>query len=333
MPNFTNWGWAPHAISAEHGEGITDLVEAALAGFSRRGKLEQAGRRRPHRRRRPPECGKSTLVNTLVGEERVVTFDQPGTTRDAIDVELTLKGRRYVLVDTAGLRRRGRVFESVEKFSVVKTLQAVDRAHVAISCFDAQSDISDQDAHIAGFILERGRAVVVACEQVGRARMLTRATRRSAQLRASCGSSRSRISLHLRARRPGCRSHARVGGRRLPGGDGEAAHSQAHARAHCRGGEAGAARSGLSRPKLRYAHQGGSNPPIVVVHGTALSAVPESYRRYLEADFRKASAWKARRCGSNSRAAEPFRGLIHLSMGAGGLGARKSRIQKHFEVA
>ena len=153
---------APHAISAEHGEGVSDLVEAALAGFPAEEEREQAdgavriavvGR---------PNAGKSTLVNTLVGEERVVTFDQPGTTRDAIDVELTVKGRRYVLVDTAGLRRRGRVFESVEKFSVVKTLQAIDSANVAILVLDAQSDISDQDAHIAGFILERGRAVVVA---------------------------------------------------------------------------------------------------------------------------------------------------------------------------
>src|SRR5262249_27687569 len=103
-----------------------------------------------------------TLVNALVGEERVVVFDQPGTTRDAIDVEFTMKGRRYVLVDTAGLRRRGKVFESVEKFSVVKALQAIDRCNVAILVLDAQADIADQDAHIAGFILERGRAVVVA---------------------------------------------------------------------------------------------------------------------------------------------------------------------------
>src|SRR5207247_9116820 len=98
----------------------------------------------------------------LVGEERVVTFEEPGTTRDAIDVELAVRGRRYVLVDTAGVRRRGKVFESVEKFSVVKTLQAIDRANVAVLVLDAQGEISDQDAHIAGFVLERGRAVVVA---------------------------------------------------------------------------------------------------------------------------------------------------------------------------
>ena len=153
---------APYAVSAEHGEGVRDLVEAALADFPverESGEPDSAVRIAIVGR---PNAGKSTLVNALVGEERVVTFEEPGTTRDAIDVELQVQGRRYVLVDTAGLRRRGKVFESVEKFSVIKTLQAIDRANVAVLVVDAQGEISDQDAHIAGFILERGRAVVVA---------------------------------------------------------------------------------------------------------------------------------------------------------------------------
>src|SRR5438552_4010404 len=153
---------APYAISAEHGGGVHDLVEAALADFpaeKESGETDSAVRIAIVGR---PNAGKSTLVNALVGEERMVTFEEPGTTRDAIDVELAIRGRRYVLVDTAGLRRRGKVFESVEKFSVVKTLQAIDRANVAVLVLDAQGGISDQDAHIAGFILERGRAVVVA---------------------------------------------------------------------------------------------------------------------------------------------------------------------------
>ncbi len=153
---------APHAISAEHGEGVRDLIDAALADFppeTEGGEPDSAVRIAIVGR---PNAGKSTLVNALVGEERVVTFEEPGTTRDAIDVELEVRGRRYVLVDTAGLRRRGKVFESVEKFSVIKTLQAVDRANVAVLVVDAQGEISDQDAHIAGFILGRGRAVVVA---------------------------------------------------------------------------------------------------------------------------------------------------------------------------
>jgi GTP-binding protein len=278
---------APFAISAEHGEGVSDLVETALAGFPEEREPEEAdgavriavvGR---------PNAGKSTLVNTLVGEERVVTFDQPGTTRDAIDVELTLRGRRYVLVDTAGLRRRGRVFESVEKFSVVKTLQAIERAHVAILVLDAQADISDQDAHIAGFILERGRAVVVAVNKWDGmddyARdMAKRAVARKLKFL-------SFAQFHYISARDG-RGVARV----IASVD--AAYRAAMAklptprltRALIAAVEKQAPpRSGLSRPKLRYAHQGGSNPPIVVVHGTGLAAVTESYRRYLEADFRR----------------------------------------------
>src|SRR6185295_15898514 len=109
-----------------------------------------------------PNVGKSTLVNRLLGEERVIAFAEPGTTRDAIEVELDWEGRRYTLVDTAGIRRRGKVFESVEKFSVVKTLQAIERANVAILVVDAAQNISEQDAHIGGYILEAGRALVVA---------------------------------------------------------------------------------------------------------------------------------------------------------------------------
>jgi GTP-binding protein len=278
---------APRAISAEHGEGVIDLVDAALADFpveEESGEPDGAIRVAIVGR---PNAGKSTLVNALVGEERVVTFDRPGTTRDAIDVELSIGGRRYVLVDTAGLRRRGRVFESVEKFSVVKTLQAIDRANVAILVLDAQSEISDQDAHIAGFILERGRAVVIAVNKWdgldGYARdMAKRAIARKLRFL-------SFAHFHYISAREG-RGVARV----LASVD--SAYRAAMAklptpkltRALLAAVEKQAPpRSGLSRPKLRYAHQGGSNPPIVVVHGTALSAVPDSYRRYLEADFRK----------------------------------------------
>jgi GTPase len=278
---------APHAISAEHGEGVSDLVDAALAGFPEEEDREAAddairiavvGR---------PNAGKSTLVNTLVGEERVVTFDQPGTTRDAIDVELTIRGRRYVLVDTAGLRRRGRVFESVEKFSVVKTLQAIDRCNVAILVLDAQSEIADQDAHIAGFILERGRAVVVAVNKWDGLESDARDTAKRAIARKLKFLSFAHFH-YISARE----------GRGIAGvlASVDAAYRAAMAKLPTpkltRALIAAVAkqappRSGLSRPKLRYAHQGGSNPPIVVVHGSALSAVSGSYRRYLEADFRR----------------------------------------------
>src|SRR5437867_3005524 len=234
-----------------------------------------------------PNAGKSTLVNALVGEERVVTFEEPGTTRDAIDVELVVQGRRYVLVDTAGLRRRGKVFESVEKFSVVKTLQAIDRANVAVLVLDAQGGISDQAAHIAGFILERGRAVVVAVNKwdgmdsyardmtkraiARRLKFLSFARFHYISARAGRVLAKLVDSVHAAYRA----AMAKLPTPRLTRALIAAVAKQAPPRA------------GLSRPKLRYAHQGGSNPPIVVVHGTALNAVSDGYRRYLEADFRR----------------------------------------------
>jgi len=278
---------APYAISAEHGEGVHDLVEAALADFpveNESGEPDNAVRIAIVGR---PNAGKSTLVNALVGEERVVTFEEPGTTRDAIDVELQVQGRRYVLVDTAGLRRRGKVFESVEKFSVIKTLQAIDRANVAVLVLDAQGEISDQDAHIAGFILERGRAVVVAVNKWDGVDSYTRDMTKRAIARKLRFLSFARF--HYVSAREG-RGLAKL----VDSVD--AAYRAAMAKLPTprltRALIAAVAkqappRAGLSRPKLRYAHQGGSNPPIVVVHGTALNAVSDSYRRYLEADFRR----------------------------------------------
>jgi GTPase len=277
----------PYAISAEHGEGVSDLVEAALAGFPIEDEVVEPGGAVRIAIVGRPNAGKSTLVNALVGEERVVTFEEPGTTRDAIDVELNVKGRRYVLVDTAGLRRRGRVFESVEKFSVVKTLQAIDSANVAVLVLDAQGDISDQDAHIAGFILERGRAVVVAVNKwddldsseretakrtiARKLRFLSFATFHYISAREGRGVARLVASVDAAYRA----AMAKLPTPRLTRALLAAVAKQAPPR------------SGLSRPKLRYAHQGGRNPPVVVVHGTAVGAVPASYRRYLEADFRK----------------------------------------------
>jgi GTP-binding protein len=278
---------APWAISAEHGEGVRDLMEAVLADFPperESDEVESAPRIAIVGR---PNAGKSTLVNALVGEERVVTFDEPGTTRDAIDVDVTVKGRRYVLIDTAGLRRRGKVFESVEKFSVVKTLQAIDRANVAVLVLDAQSEIAEQDAHIAGFILERGRAVVVAVNKWDsldeNARDMTRrAIARKLKFLSfarfhniSAREGRGLAQLMDSVDRAYRAAMAKLPTPKLTRALLAAVAKQAPPRA------------GLSRPKLRYAHQGGSNPPIVVIHGTALNAVPDSYRRYLESDFRR----------------------------------------------
>jgi GTP-binding protein len=222
-----------------------------------------------------------------VGEERVIALDEPGTTRDAIEVPIQFAGRDYVLIDTAGLRRRGKVFESIEKFSVVKTLQAIDLANVVILVLDAHQDISEQDAHIAGFIAERGRAVVVAVNKWDAldeyARDMTkRAIARklkfltfarfhyiSAQKEQGIGPLFASVDRAYRS------AMAKLPTPKLTRALIAAVTKQAPPRA------------GFSRPKLRYAHQGGSNPPIVVVHGTALDAVPPAYRRYLEGEFRR----------------------------------------------
>ncbi|MCX7891955.1 MAG: ribosome biogenesis GTPase Der [Burkholderiales bacterium] len=280
---------APYAISASHGEGVRGLVEAVLAGFPAVDEEPPARAGVPHvaivgR----PNAGKSTLVNTLLGEDRVVAFDEPGTTRDAIEVEFSRGDRRYVLVDTAGLRRKGRVFEAVEKFSVVKTLQAIERANVVVLLLDAHAGVSDQDAHIAGFVVERGRAIVVAVNKWD----------------GLDGHARDHVKRQV-ARKLGFLSFARVHYVSALAGEGIAGLLRSVDEAY----RAAMAklptprltrvlldavarqpppRAGYSRPKLRYAHQGGSNPPVVVIHGTALDNVPDGYRRYLEGTFREA---------------------------------------------
>jgi GTP-binding protein len=214
--------------------------------------------------------------------------ETPGTTRDAIEVAFEHAGKRYVLVDTAGVRRRGRVFEAVEKFSVVKTMQAIDRANVAILVVDAAEGIADQDAHIAGYVLERGRALVVAANKWDG---LDSYARENAK--------------RTLGRKLGFLAFARAHYISALQGDGLrpllASVDEAYRAAMTKlatprltrtlinaVARQAPPRSGLVRPKLRYAHQGGSNPPVIVVHGTALDAVPESYRRYLEGVFRSA---------------------------------------------
>lgn len=277
----------PFAISAEHGEGVHNLIETVLADFP----VEEAGVETDGAAKVAvvgrPNVGKSTLVNALVGEERVVTYGEPGTTRDAIDVEFAVGGRHYVLIDTAGVRRRGKVFESVEKFSVVKTLQAIDRANVVVLVLDAHAEISEQDAHIAGFILERGRALVVAVnkwdgldgEQRDRVKrdiarklkFLSFAHFHFISALEGQGIARLIDSVHKAYQA----AMAKLSTPKLTRALIAAVAKQAPPRA------------GLSRPKLRYAHQGGSNPPLIVIHGTGLNSVPDGYRRYLESDFRK----------------------------------------------
>jgi len=276
----------PVVISAAHGEGVEGLVELALAAFPEPAEAVEAGdgnvRVAIVGR---PNVGKSTLANALLGEERMIAFDQPGTTRDAIAMDFERSGRRYTLIDTAGLRRKGRVFESVEKFSVIKTLQAVERCSVAVLLLDASQDVSDQDAHIAAFIVEAGRALVVAVNKWDAIDEYRRS-----RIRFDLGR-----GLRFLAFAPVLYISARTG-------EGLGALMRAVDSAYVSAmirmptpkltrmlqqavSKQAPPRSGLSRPKLRYAHQGGVNPPIVVIHGNALDRVPETYRRYLTGFF------------------------------------------------
>jgi GTP-binding protein len=278
---------APAAISAAHGEGVRELVEAAVEELPPDAQ-EQAfdeGHPRVAIVGRP-NVGKSTLVNAMVGEERVIAFDQPGTTRDPIEVPFERAGRRYTLIDTAGLRRRGKTGEAVERFSIVKTLQAIEAANVAVLMLDAVQGVTDQDAHVAGYILERGRAVVVAVNKWD----------------AADKESRERVKQEL-AWKVGFLGFAETHFVSARNGKGlgelmrsvDAAYAAATAklstpkltRALLAAVEQQAPpRKGLVRPKLRYAHQGGMNPPRIIIHGNALDYVPETYRRYLEGRFR-----------------------------------------------
>jgi GTPase len=282
----------PYVISAAHGDGVMDLVDEALnlalaqraaveeeAGTLAKGiKLAIVGR---------PNVGKSTLVNTLLGEERVIAFDMPGTTRDSIEIPFERDGKNYTLIDTAGIRRRGKVFETIEKFSVVKTLQSISEANVVLLLLDAQQDISEQDAHIAGFVLETGRALVVG---VNKWDGLT-------------SDRRDEIKMDLE-RKLNFLSFAKFHfisalkstgvGPLMKSVDSAYAAAMANlptpklTRALIEAVEhQQPRRKGSIRPKLRYAHQGGQNPPIIVIHGNALDAVDAGYKRYLETHFRE----------------------------------------------
>ncbi len=278
----------PLAISGAHGDGISDLVDEALAPFSEEEektdefgipKIALVGR---------PNVGKSTLVNALVGEERVIAFDQPGTTRDSIYVEFERDGKPYILIDTAGVRRRGKVFETVEKFSVIKTLQAIEDANVVVLVLDARENISEQDAHLAGFVLETGRALVVAVNKWDGL---------SAEQRDDVKRDIGRKLAFLDFARFNYISALKGKGLDTLLKDVEAAHAAAFIKMstpkltrvlEMAVEQHAPPKNGLFRPKPRYAHQGGKNPPVIILHGNALEGLRDDYKRYLEASFRKA---------------------------------------------
>lgn len=297
----------PIPISSAHGDGVVALIEDALARlanpFVEEGQPSGQGQavfideqnddalKVDHRLKLAivgrPNVGKSTLINTLIGEQRVIAFDLPGTTRDAIEIEFEQGHKKYTLIDTAGLRKRGKVFESIEKFSVIKTLQAIEACNVVVLVLDAQSEISEQDAHIAGFILESGRALVVAINKWD-----------------GLDSDKRDWIMREFERKMRFLSFAKIHHVSALKGQGVKALLKSVDEAHLAAfrklptpkltrelreavAQQPPPRKGIFRPKMRYAHQGGQNPPLVIVHGNALDAISESYKRYLESRFRK----------------------------------------------
>ena len=279
----------PLAISAAHGLGISELLDFAAARLPPEpepaAELEDGIRIAVVGR---PNVGKSTLVNRLLGEQRVVVFDQPGTTRDSIYIPFERHGRRYTLIDTAGIRRRGRVSEAIEKFSIIKALQAIEKAHVVIFLIDAREGITDQDANLLGMVLEIGRGLIIGINKWdGLDHERKQEVRRLIDFKlpfldfaekhfisALHGTGVGHLyetvhEVHAAAQQDlSTAKLTRVLAEALTG----------HQPPLVRG----------RRIKLKYAHQGGRNPPTIVIHGNQTDDVPSSYKRYLINAFRKA---------------------------------------------
>ncbi len=276
----------PIPISSAHGDNVAEMIEIALDELparepeveekSNKPKLAIVGR---------PNVGKSTLVNAILGEERVIAFDQPGTTRDSIYIDFERGGKEYTIIDTAGVRRRGKVDEAVEKFSVVKTLQAIEDANVIVLVVDARDQITEQDAHLADFVLQTGRALVLAVNKWGgldeyKRDMAKRDIERKLHFL-------SFAKHHFISALNGMGVDALL---KSVNQAYEAAMIKLPTPQLTRVLLAAVEkqqppRGSIFRPKMRYAHQGGSNPPLIVIHGSALDKVADGYKRYLEKCF------------------------------------------------
>jgi GTP-binding protein len=279
---------APWPIASAHGQGIEPLLidllaELPLAAESSMvsdcPRIAVAGR---------PNVGKSTLINALLGEERVVVFDQPGTTRDSIRIPFEHKDKRYILIDTAGVRRRGRIDEGLEQISVIKTLQAIEEANVVILVLDAHQEIGEQDVHLAAYIVEQGRALVLAVNkwdgmEEDKRNWIKRELERKllfAQfapphyISARNGTGVDRLlSAVDRAYTSAYKTFSTSSLNRILE---KALTATPPPLARGR------------RIKLKFAHQGGKNPPRIIIHGNQVAAIPVSYARYLSNAFHKA---------------------------------------------
>ncbi|MDN3524764.1 ribosome biogenesis GTPase Der [Halomonas sabkhae] len=280
----------PRSIAASHGRNVTALIDLVLEPFPERDedmpadtgtkgiRIGVIGR---------PNVGKSTLVNRLLGEERVVVFDEGGTTRDAIEIPFERRGEPYVLVDTAGVRRRKNVSEVAEKFSIIKTLEAIKECHVAVMVLDARTGLVEQDLHLLDYVLTSGRALVLAVnkwdglESEAKDRMRTEIKRRLgfadyAELHFISALHGTAVGdLYPSIERAFQSAHSRWSTNRLTNILRDAVEQHQPPMIHGR------------RIKLRMAHQGGTNPPIIVVHGNQTGSLPEAYKRFLTNTFRK----------------------------------------------
>jgi GTP-binding protein len=276
---------AVYGISASHGRGLTPLLEAVTADFGLEEitqetdtgiKIAFVGR---------PNVGKSTLVNRILGEDRVVVYDMPGTTRDSISIPFERDSEQYILIDTAGVRRRARVDEKIEKFSVIKTLQSIKESHVCLMLLDAQEGLTEQDMHLLGFIIESGKALVIAVnkwdgldeshkEQVRETLERRLQFAQFAKMRFISALHGSGVGILFKDILQGYRSATQILStpqltRLLQ--DLTTQHTPPLVQGR--------------RIKLRYAHTGGHNPPIIVIHGNQVDALPDSYKRYLTKAF------------------------------------------------
>ncbi len=283
----------PVAVSAAHGDRITALMEAVLEEFA--DAEPDADAAKDTEDERPlqiavigrPNVGTSTLINRLIGEERLVVYDQPGTTRDSVTVPFERDGQRYEFVDTAGVRRKARVHEAIEKFSIVKALQAMERAQVVIAVIDAQEGVTEQDVSLIGLVVERGRALVVAANKWdGLTQEQRRHVRDQLDRRLPFLDFAEQFTISAMHGTgvgdllPAAQRAYRAATRDLSTGDLTRVLEDAvaeHPPPLVRG----------RRIRLRYAHQGGRNPPVIVIHGNQTERLPESYRRFLINRYRK----------------------------------------------
>jgi len=278
----------PLPISSAHGDNVSEVIEIALESFPLEAEEEEeADREHPPKLAivGRPNVGKSTLVNAILGEQRVIAFDQPGTTRDSIYIDFERDGKKYTIIDTAGVRRRGKVDEAVEKFSVIKTMQAIEDANVVVLVVDARDQITEQDAHVADFVLQAGRALVLAVNKWDgldehHRDMVKRDIERKLHFLSfakrhyiSALNGNGIANVLKSVNEAYAAAMAKLSTPKLTRALIAALEKQMPPK------------GGRFTPKMRYAHQGGSNPPLIVIHGSGLDDVPDSYSRYLERTF------------------------------------------------